>query len=42
MALSIIGLSIIARKSKGQAAIVVVGWWLVVLIVVTGFTAIMG
>jgi hypothetical protein len=42
MALSIIGLSIIARKSKGQAAIVVVGWWLVFLIVVTGFTAVMG
>ena len=42
MALSIIGLAIIAMKSKGQAAIVVVGWWLVLLLVVTGFTAAMG
>ena len=42
MALSIIGLAIIAKKSKGQAAIVVVGWWLVLLLVVTGFTAAMG
>jgi hypothetical protein len=42
MALSIIGLAIISGKSKGQAAIVVVGWWLVLLLVVTGFTAAMG
>ncbi len=42
MALAIIGLAIISKKSKGQAAIVVVGWWLVFLVVVTGFTAAMG
>jgi len=42
MALSIIGLACISGKTKGQAAIVVVGWWLVLLLVVTGFTAAMG
>jgi hypothetical protein len=42
MALSIIGLACISGKSKGQTAIVVVGWWLVLLLVVTGFTAAMG
>lgn len=42
MALSIIGLSIIAKKTKGQAAIVVVGWWVVFVLVVAGFTAALG
>jgi hypothetical protein len=42
MALSIIGLACISGKSKGQTAIVVVGWWLVLLLVVTGFTAAFG
>jgi hypothetical protein len=42
MALSIIGLAIISHKSRGQAAIVVVGWWLVLLLIATGFTAAMG
>jgi hypothetical protein len=42
MALSIIGLACISHKTKGQAAIVVVGWWLVLLVVVSGFTAVMG
>jgi hypothetical protein len=39
MALSIIGLACISGKTKGQAAIVVVGWWALLLLVVTGFTA---
>jgi hypothetical protein len=42
MALSIIGLACISGKSKGQAAIVVVGWWLVLVLVATGFTAAIG
>jgi hypothetical protein len=42
MALSIIGLACISGKTKGQAAIVVVGWWVVFLLIVTGFTAAMG
>lgn len=42
MALSIIGLACISRKSKGQAAIVVVGWWVVLVLIVTGFAVAMG
>ncbi len=42
MALSIIGLACISGKSKGQAAMVVVGWWLILVLVATGFTAAMG
>ena len=38
LALTVIGLSIIAKKSKGQAAIVAVGWWLIGLLVLTGMT----
>jgi len=37
--LTVIGTAIIARKSKAQAAIVVVGWWFVTLLVVTGLVA---
>jgi hypothetical protein len=39
LALSVIGTAIIARKSKMQAAIVVVGWWIVFLVVITGLVA---
>jgi hypothetical protein len=42
LALTVIGLSIIAKKSKGQAAIVAVGWWLVGLLILTGITAARG
>lgn len=42
LALSIIGLAIISRKSKSQAAIVAVGWWLFGLLVLTGITAARG
>ena len=39
MALSIIGLAIISGKSKGKAAAVVIGWWVVTVIVFTGLAA---
>jgi len=39
LALGVIGLACISGKSKGQAAIVVFGWWLVLLFVITGFAA---
>jgi hypothetical protein len=39
LALTIIGLAIISRKSKGQAAMVAVGWWLLGLVLMTGMTA---
>lgn len=42
LALTIIGLAIISRKSKTQAAIVAVGWWLLGLLVLTGITAARG
>ena len=42
LALSVIGLAIISKKSKGQAAIVAVGWWVIGLLVLTGFTAARG
>jgi hypothetical protein len=42
LALSVIGLSIIAKKSKGQAAIVAVGWWLIGMLVLVGTTAARG
>jgi hypothetical protein len=35
----VIGLSVIANKSKAQAAIVAVGWWLFGLLLLTGMTA---
>jgi Yip1 domain len=38
--LLIIGTAIIARKTKGQAAAVVLGWWLIILLVSTGFAAV--
>jgi hypothetical protein len=39
LALTVIGTAIISRKSKGQAAIVVVGWWIVSVLVIAGVTA---
>ena len=39
LALTIIGLAIISRKSKPQAAVVAVGWWLIGLLLLTGMTA---
>jgi hypothetical protein len=40
--LMVIGLSIIAHKSKAQAAIVAVGWWLFGFLLLTGITAARG
>jgi hypothetical protein len=42
LALTVIGLAIISKKSKGQAAIVAVGWWLIGLLILTGITAARG
>jgi hypothetical protein len=39
LALAVIGLACISGKSKGSAAIVVVGWWFVFMIVITGLVA---
>jgi hypothetical protein len=39
LALAVIGLACISGKSKGQTAIVVFGWWFILLIFVTGITA---
>jgi len=39
LVLMVIGTSIIARKTKGQAAIVVVGWWVLGMIIMTGMAA---
>jgi hypothetical protein len=38
LALTVMGLAIISKKSKGQAAIVAVGWWLIGLLLLTGIT----
>ncbi len=35
----IIGTSIIARKTKGQATMVILGWWAVYILVFTGIAA---
>lgn len=37
--LSVIGISIVAKVSKGKAAAVVVGWWLILVLVGVGFAA---
>ena len=39
LVLAVIGLACISGKSKGQAAVVVFGWWFVLLLVVTGLVA---
>jgi hypothetical protein len=39
LALGVVGLACISGKSKGSAAIVVFGWWFVLMIVVTGLVA---
>ncbi len=42
LVLTVIGLAIISKKSKSQAAIVAVGWWVLGLLILTGFTAARG
>lgn len=37
--LSVIGVSIVAKVSKGKAAAAVVGWWLILILVGVGFAA---
>ena len=39
LALLVMGMAIISRKSIGQAAAVVVGWWVIAMLLLTGFTA---
>jgi hypothetical protein len=39
LVLAVIGLACISGKSKGSAAIVVFGWWFVLMIVITGLVA---
>jgi hypothetical protein len=41
LALAVLGVAIVARKSKMQAAIVVVSWWVLGLILVAGSAAVM-
>jgi hypothetical protein len=39
LVLTVIGVSIVARVSRGKAAAVVVGWWLLVVIITSGLAA---
>jgi hypothetical protein len=39
LALTVIGLAVISRKTKAQAAMVAVGWWLLGLVLLAGMTA---
>ncbi len=39
LALLVIGCAIVARKSKAQSAMIIVGWWIVLLVVSAGVTA---
>jgi hypothetical protein len=39
LVLTVIGTAIIAKKTVGQAAIVVVGWWAVTVLLIVGLTA---
>ena len=39
LALLILGTSIVSRKSRGQAAAIVVGWWVLIMLVAAGFAA---
>jgi hypothetical protein len=40
--LSVIGVSIVARVSKGKAAVVVVGWWIIFILIAAGAAAAQG
>ena len=39
LALLVIGMAVVARKTIAQSATVVVGWWVLILIIVVGFSA---
>ena len=38
--LTVIGVSIVARVSRGKAAAVVVGWWIIIVLITVGFAAV--
>jgi hypothetical protein len=40
LALLVIGMAIVARKSMAQAATIIVGWWFLMLLIFTGITAV--
>ncbi|MFC6645764.1 YIP1 family protein [Granulicella cerasi] len=40
--LLVLGVSIVAKKTKGQAAAVVVGWWALILLINVAWVAVMG
>ena len=42
LALLVIGMAIVAKVSKGQAAAVVVGWWVIGMIVSVGIAIVTG
>ncbi|HTW44401.1 MAG TPA: YIP1 family protein [Acidobacteriaceae bacterium] len=42
LVLSVIGVSIVAKVSKGKAAAVVVGWWVIIVLVTSGLAALQG
>ena len=42
MLLSVIGVAIVAKVSKGKSAVVVIGWWLVFVLIATGLAAVQG
>jgi hypothetical protein len=42
LVLTVIGVSIVAKVSRGKAAAVVVGWWLILVLVGVGFAAAQG
>jgi|SRR5665213_3836726 len=39
LALLVLGMAIISRKKISQAAMVVIGWWVLILLIVVGFSA---
>lgn len=39
LVLAVIGVAVVARVSKGKAAAVVVGWWVIFVLLITGVTA---
>lgn len=42
LVLTVLGVSIVAKVSRGKAATVVVGWWIVIILVSMGFAAVKG
>ena len=42
LVLLVIGCSVVARVSRGAAAVAVVGWWVLILVVKVGAAAVQG